>query len=84
MYPGKSLSLQSHSKRSEHWNIVDGAIKVTIGKMQTTINKNQGVFVPQGQKHRIENKNSKIAKIIEVQIGGYLGEDDIKRFSTYE
>ncbi|MFC1646144.1 mannose-1-phosphate guanylyltransferase/mannose-6-phosphate isomerase [Candidatus Omnitrophota bacterium] len=80
VFPGKRLSLQLHNRRAEHWVIVEGTAKVTIGNKVHHVRNNESIYVPRGKKHRIENcKNDKLT-FIEVQTGTYLGEDDIKRF----
>ncbi|MBM4053127.1 MAG: mannose-1-phosphate guanylyltransferase/mannose-6-phosphate isomerase [Planctomycetes bacterium] len=84
VYPKKTLSLQKHKYRSEHWNVVEGKVDIYIDGTKKQIKKNESVFVPQNAKHRIFNPTDKIAKIIEVQIGSYVGEDDIVRYTTYE
>ncbi len=79
--PMKSLSLQSHKYRSEHWVVIEGEAEVINADKTFRIKKNQSTFIPQGSKHRLKNPLSNIIlKIIEVQTGSYLGEDDIKRF----
>lgn len=78
--PGARLSLQMHSKRSEHWVVVSGTARVTCGESVYTIQANQSTFVPMGVKHRLENPAEEPLQIIEVQCGGYVGEDDIVRF----
>ena len=78
--PGAALSLQSHNKRSEHWVVVEGAAKVTIDERINLVTEGQSVFVPLGVKHRIENPGKLPMILIEVQIGTYLGEDDIIRY----
>ena len=78
--PGKRLSLQRHSQRSEHWVIVAGTAVVTIGDEKQTLYPNQSVFIPVGTLHRIENTGTVNLVIIEVQYGDYTGEDDIVRF----
>lgn len=78
--PKKRLSLQSHRKRSEHWVVVSGCAKVTRGKDTVYVYRNQSIYIPQGIKHRLENPSTTPLKIVEVQTGGYLEEDDIKRF----
>lgn len=80
VFPHKRLSLQLHQKRSEHWVIVEGVAKVTIGEKIYYVKRNESIFVPQGKKHRIENEYDNKLMFIEVQTGKYLGEDDIKRF----
>ena len=78
--PGAALSLQSHKHRSEHWVVVEGAAKVTIEKEVKIVTEGQSVYVPLGSKHRMENPEKKPMILIEVQIGAYLGEDDIIRY----
>jgi mannose-1-phosphate guanylyltransferase / mannose-6-phosphate isomerase len=78
--PGGRLSLQKHRRRAEHWVVVRGTARVTIGKKVSTLKENQSVFVPQGSKHRLENRGKIPLELIEVQTGRYFGEDDIERF----
>jgi len=78
--PYKRLSLQRHKSRSEHWVVVSGRVNITIGKSTFIANKNQSVYVPMGIKHRLQNSTKLPVRIVEVQTGGYLGEDDIERF----
>ena len=78
--PGAALSLQSHNHRSEHWIVVDGTAKVTIDDEIKLVNEGQSVYVPLGAKHRMENPGKLPMVLIEVQIGTYLGEDDIMRY----
>jgi len=79
--PHARLSLQSHTKRSEHWVVVVGTAQVTCGESVYTISKNQSTFIPMGVKHRLENPTDHPLQIIEVQCGEYLGEDDITRYA---
>ena len=78
--PGAALSLQSHHHRSEHWSVVEGTAKVTIEDDVTLVTEGQSVYVPLGAKHRLENTGKLPMTLIEVQIGAYLGEDDIIRY----
>ena len=78
--PGAALSLQSHNHRSEHWIVVEGTAKVTIGEDVKLVTEGQSVYVPLGARHRLENPGQVPILIIEVQIGSYLGEDDINRY----
>lgn len=79
--PGERLSLQSHRKRSEHWVVISGTARVTVGTDCFDVKKNNSVDIPMKTKHRLANPSkSKVMEIIEVQNGTYLGEDDIKRF----
>lgn len=78
--PGARLSLQSHAHRSEHWVVVSGTATVTNGDEIITVQKNQSTYIPIGTKHRLENRGSVPLHIVEIQVGEYLGEDDIQRF----
>jgi mannose-1-phosphate guanylyltransferase / mannose-6-phosphate isomerase len=82
--PGASLSLQMHHHRAEHWIVVKGTAKVTNGENIFLLEENQSTYIPIGVKHRLENPGKTDLEMIEVQSGGYLGEDDIVRFEdTY-
>ncbi len=78
--PGHKLSLQMHHHRSEHWIVVNGTAKVEIDKKELILYENQSCYIPQGSKHRLSNDGKISLKIIEVQSGSYVGEDDIERF----
>lgn len=78
--PGAALSLQMHHHRAEHWVVVKGTAKVTRGEEILVLSENQSTFIPLGMQHRLENPGHSPLEIIEVQSGGYLGEDDIVRF----
>ncbi len=78
--PGARLSLQSHRQRSEHWVVVSGTATVTNGDKVMTIEKNQSTYIPIGTKHRLENLGTEPLHIVEIQVGDYLGEDDIERY----
>jgi mannose-1-phosphate guanylyltransferase/mannose-6-phosphate isomerase-like protein (cupin superfamily) len=78
--PGQKLSLQSHHHRAEHWVIVSGTAKVTLGEEESTLFENQSIYIPYGVKHRLENPGKIPLELIEIQTGSYLGEDDIIRF----
>ena len=78
--PGAALSLQSHKHRSEHWVVVEGTAKVTIDDETKFVSEGESVYVPLGRKHRMENSGKLPMVLIEVQIGSYLGEDDIVRY----
>ncbi len=77
--PGAKLSLQMHHHRSEHWVVVKGTAKVTIGEATQLLAENESVYIKATQWHRLENPGKVPLEIIEVQIGTYLGEDDIIR-----
>jgi mannose-1-phosphate guanylyltransferase/mannose-6-phosphate isomerase len=78
--PGKRLSLQRHHHRAEHWVVVRGTARVTVGDEVKTVHENQSTYIPIGEKHRLENVGKIDLELIEVQTGSYLGEDDIERF----
>jgi mannose-1-phosphate guanylyltransferase/mannose-1-phosphate guanylyltransferase/mannose-6-phosphate isomerase len=78
--PGEALSLQMHHHRAEHWVVVSGTAKVTRGEEIKLLSENESTFIPLGTKHRLENPGKAPLFLIEVQSGGYLGEDDIVRF----
>ena len=78
--PGGELSLQSHMHRSEHWVIVEGTARVTIGDTVSTVSENQSVYIQLGQIHRLANPGKVELRLIEVQTGTYFAEDDIIRY----
>jgi mannose-1-phosphate guanylyltransferase/mannose-1-phosphate guanylyltransferase/mannose-6-phosphate isomerase len=80
VHPGAALSLQSHVHRAEHWIVVEGTARVTVGDDVRLVTENQSVYVPLGEKHRLENPGKLPMVLIEVQTGSYLGEDDIVRY----
>ena len=79
VYPGAALSLQYHHKRAEHWVVVSGEASVVRGEEELVLKQNESTFIPIGAKHRLENRTDSSLRIIEVQVGEYLGEDDIVR-----
>ena len=77
--PGGRLSYQYHYKRSEAWTIVKGVGTITLDGDVKEYKAGQTILIPQGVKHRIENKELDKVVFIEVQTGSYFGEDDIVR-----
>ena len=77
--PGGKLSMQMHHHRSEHWIVVQGTAKVVIGDIEKLVRENESVYIFATQWHRLENPGKVPLELIEVQIGSYLGEDDIMR-----
>ena len=77
---GGILSLQAHHHRSEHWIVVEGTARVTVDSTVKLLTENESVYIPLGAVHRMENPGKLPLTLIEVQTGGYLGEDDIIRF----
>ena len=78
--PGASLSLQKHHHRAEHWIVVKGTAEITNGSKVLLLTENQSTYIRLGEVHRLANPGTIPLEIIEVQSGGYLGEDDIVRF----
>ena len=78
--PGQSLSLQKHLHRSEHWVVVNGSAKVEIDNNIYYLSENESSYIPVGSVHRLSNPGEIPLKLVEVQSGDYLGEDDIIRF----
>jgi mannose-1-phosphate guanylyltransferase / mannose-6-phosphate isomerase len=76
---GGRLSLQLHHHRAEHWVVVRGTARVTVGDKVQMLHENESVYVPIGTQHRLENPGKIDLELIEVQTGSYLGEDDIER-----
>jgi mannose-1-phosphate guanylyltransferase/mannose-6-phosphate isomerase len=81
VHPGKRLSLQYHNQRAEHWVVVQGEAMVTLGQEISKITANESVYIPVKTPHRLENPGPAPLKIIEVQTGPYLEEDDIVRLN---
>jgi mannose-1-phosphate guanylyltransferase/mannose-6-phosphate isomerase len=77
--PNAMLSLQKHFRRSEHWVVVRGVAEVAIGSDIRTIAENESIYIPIGSVHRLANPGPMPLELIEVQVGDYLGEDDIER-----
>ena len=77
--PGGRLSTQMHHHRSEHWVVVQGTAKVMVGDVEKLVGENESVYIIATQWHRLENPGKVPLELIEVQIGTYLGEDDIIR-----
>lgn len=77
--PRKRLSLQLHKHRAEQWTVVQGSPVLTCGTERKTFVVGDSLFIPKEAVHRIENDTDEDVAIIEVQIGEYLGEDDIVR-----
>ncbi len=78
--PNKRLSLQSHQHRNEHWVVIKGEAEVVNADKILTLYENESTYIKAGDKHRLSNATNEVLIIIEVQVGGYMGEDDIERF----
>lgn len=79
VHPGQKLSLQLHYHRSEHWVVIKGTAKVTLDDQEQLLHENESIYVPKSTMHRLENPGKVSLEIIEVQVGEYVGEDDIIR-----
>ncbi|MCD6450213.1 MAG: cupin domain-containing protein [Thermotogaceae bacterium] len=77
--PGKRLSLQYHFHRCENWTVVRGTAKVRLGNKELILKPGDHVYIPKKEVHRLENPGEEVLEVIEVQVGDYLGEDDIVR-----
>ncbi len=77
--PGMRFSLQKHARRSERWIVVSGEGKATVGHAEVPVQRGSYVDVPLGAVHRMHNTGKSPLVFIEVQLGDYLGEDDIVR-----
>lgn len=78
--PNEKLSVQMHHHRAEHWIVVSGTAKVSVDDKEILLTENQSVYIPLGAVHFLENPGKIPLELIEVQVGSYLGEDDIVRF----
>ena len=77
IFPGMSMALHQHEKRTEHWSIVEGVATITVGNETTDYNKYESVFIPVGAKHKIANKTDKNVVVIEVGIGDNISDNDL-------
>ncbi|HZJ47874.1 MAG TPA: mannose-1-phosphate guanylyltransferase/mannose-6-phosphate isomerase, partial [Acidimicrobiia bacterium] len=79
--PGAKLSLQTHEHRSEHWIVVRGTARIRIGETTRLVPEHESVFIPAREVHRLENaSDTELLEVIEVGVGSYVGEDDLKRY----
>ena len=78
--PGGRLSLQSHKHRTEHWVVVEGKAKITRGDATEFLETNQSTYIASHEIHRLENCAENVLRVIEVQCGDSLSEDDIERY----
>ena len=80
MNPGKSLMMQMHYHRSEHWTVISGTGKIKIDDRESIFTENQSTYIPMGVKHKLSNPGKIPLVIIEVQSGKYINDDDIVVF----
>ena len=79
VHPGQRLSYQRHSRRSEHWVVVEGKARVILDGKEVLLDQGESVDIPLRAAHRIESIGEKQLTFIEVQRGDYFGEDDVVR-----
>ena len=79
--PNAKLSLQKHFHRAEHWVVVRGTAEVTVGTETQIVHETESTYIPIGSVHRLANPGKIPLELIEVQVGSYLGDDDIVRFT---
>ena len=79
--PGGARLPQMHFHRAEHWVVVKGTAEVTVGDNVRCVDENESIYIPIGILHRLANSGKIPLELIEVQVGSYLGEDDIVRVS---
>ena len=60
--------------------MVSGTARVTRDDEVVILSENESIYLPLGCRHRLENPGKLPLSVIEVQSGGYLGEDDIVRY----
>jgi mannose-1-phosphate guanylyltransferase/mannose-6-phosphate isomerase len=77
--PAGKLSLQKHFHRAEHWVVVKGTAEVAVDGKNSMVHENESVYIPIGGVHRLANPGKIPLELVEVQVGSYLGEDDIVR-----
>jgi len=80
LHPGKRISYQRHTQRTEHWVVIAGIADITIDDVTTRQVPGDTILIVQGSKHRLANPGDEPLMVIEVQRGTYFGEDDIERF----
>ena len=80
VYPGSTLSLQSHNHRAEHWVVVKGTANVVNGENNLVLHENESTYISAKAKHQLSNSGKVNLEIVEVQTGDYLEEDDIIRY----
>ncbi|MDM0070852.1 mannose-1-phosphate guanylyltransferase/mannose-6-phosphate isomerase [Variovorax sp. J31P207] len=82
--PGARLALRMHHHRAEHWVVVKGTARVVCDDKTVLVKENESIYIPVGAVYRLENAGKMALEVVEIQTGGYLGEDDIVRFADVE
>ena len=78
--PAQKLSVQSHNHRSEHWVVLEGTAKVLLEGKEYILSPGHSVDIPVKAIHSLQNPYENVLKIIEVQKGDLLIEEDIIRY----
>lgn len=78
--PGAKLSIQLHHHRSEHWVVVEGKALVLKGEEYFELENGESIDLAVEEKHSLQNPYDEPLKILEVQRGDILDENDIVRF----
>jgi len=78
--PGQKLSVQSHNHRSEHWVVLEGMAKVLLEGKEHILSPGHSIDINIKEIHSLQNPYKDILKIIEVQKGDLLVEEDIVRY----
>lgn len=77
VFPGMSMTLHQHEKRTEHWSVVEGVATITLDDYTRDYSKYESVFIPVGARHKIANKTDKNVVVIEVGIGDNISDTDL-------
>ena len=78
--PGQKLSVQSHNHRSEHWVVLEGTAKVVLEGKEHILSPGHSVDIAVKEIHSLQNPYDEVLKIVEVQKGDILIEEDIVRY----
>jgi mannose-6-phosphate isomerase-like protein (cupin superfamily) len=78
---GQRLSLQRHFGRAEHWFVVGGTGKVTLGTRTRRVGAGDAIDIPVRLAHRLENVGDMPLTLVEIQFGTLLDEADIERLA---
>ena len=88
--PKKGMSFQKHKHRNEIWLVTKGSCEVIYAKEDPNhkekliLNKFDKFIVDEGHWHQIINPFNEECRIIEIQYGELVIEDDIERLSYYD
>lgn len=77
---GNRLSLQRHSDRDELWIVLDCEVVVELDDSVEKVQAGGKVWIPRGTAHRLENRGTAPARVLEIAFGRF-DEDDIERLA---